>query len=186
MHYNVIIIILDQVNPTPIPVYQRPLELYTDPSQIRKNTQGVDFDNLILLTKNAMKVRRSSSRNRQQSKQSNKKIEQNVFQCLNKNCPKKTKELISMNTVVTELENFEEKCNHGKVTSGWNTNEPLRQQQITEHLKSNAWTMMENTDATTMSSNETEMNGDLTQNKKRLYRDVLTHTLTLSHIKLKI
>ncbi|KAF7415032.1 hypothetical protein HZH68_003521 [Vespula germanica] len=175
-----------QVNPTPIPVYQRPLELYTDPSQIRKNTQGVDFNNLILLTKNAMKVRRSSSRNRQQSKQSNKKTEQNVFQWLNKSCPKKTKELISMNTVVTELQSFEEKCDHGKVASGWKTNEPLRQQQITEHLKSNAWTMMENTDTTTISSNETDMEGDLTQNKKRLYRDVLTHTLTLSHIKLKI
>ncbi|KAI4492777.1 hypothetical protein M0804_002568 [Polistes exclamans] len=179
-----------QVTPKAIPVYQRPLELYTDPSQIRKNNQGVDFNNLILLTKNAMKVRRSSSRNRQQpkqSKQSKKKTEQNIFQWLNKSCPKKSKELISVNTVVTELENFEKKCDCNKIANKWKGNETLGQKQITEHLKSNAWTMMENTDGTpTISSNETDMERDLMQNKKRLYRDVLTHTLTLSHIKLKI
>ncbi|XP_011499730.1 PREDICTED: uncharacterized protein LOC105363677 [Ceratosolen solmsi marchali] len=45
-------------SPTPIPVYQRPGKLITDYPQRRKN-QGVDFNNLILLTKSAMKVRRN-------------------------------------------------------------------------------------------------------------------------------
>jgi hypothetical protein len=44
--------------PTPIPVYQRPGKLAPDYPQRRKN-QGVDFNNLILLTKSAMKVRRN-------------------------------------------------------------------------------------------------------------------------------
>ncbi|KAK2582129.1 hypothetical protein KPH14_004494 [Odynerus spinipes] len=167
-----------QVNPTPIPVYQRPLELYTDHTQIRKNTQGVDFNNLILLTKNAMKVRRNTSRNPQQSKQSNQKTEENVFQWLDKGASKKSKDLISMNTLVTEVQNFEEKCDYGKIVPGWKPNEAATQQQIAERLKSSARTIVENAN-TAISSNETDIEVD-THNKKRLYRDVLTNTSSAS------
>ncbi|XP_076391587.1 uncharacterized protein LOC105663958 isoform X1 [Megachile rotundata] len=50
-----------QPKPVSIPVYQHPVELYRDTGQKRKN-HGVDFKNLILLTKNAMKAHRGQSK----------------------------------------------------------------------------------------------------------------------------
>ncbi|KAK0177937.1 hypothetical protein PV328_001931 [Microctonus aethiopoides] len=99
----------------PIPVYQRPPELYQDQKQRNKN-QGVDFNNLILLTKNAMKARRNQSKNPQhsssfilESRQPNLKSENDVLRWLNKGYPKRAKEFSTINSLVSDLHNCENK-----------------------------------------------------------------------------
>ena len=52
---------LNHVPAAPIPVYQKPPELYQDYPQRRK-TQGVDFNNLILLTKGGVKAKKYQSK----------------------------------------------------------------------------------------------------------------------------
>lgn len=48
--------------PAPIPVYQRPSKSSAQDYAQRRKSQGVDFNNLILLTKSAMKVRRNQTK----------------------------------------------------------------------------------------------------------------------------
>lgn len=109
---------------TPIPVYQRPMELYQEPMLKRKN-QGVDFNNLILLTKNSIKTRRGHSKPAIQqpflldSRQSLKTSSHNVqMQWLDRDhCAKKTKEVVTVNALVSELRSFEEKYEYCRGTS---------------------------------------------------------------------
>ncbi|XP_034947659.1 uncharacterized protein [Chelonus insularis] len=97
--------------PAPIPVYQRPPELYSDH---KRRSQGVDFNNLILLTKNAIKVRRNQSKNPQkssslilESSQPNLKSEDDVLQWLNKGYPKKAKEFFTIDSLVNDLDELD-------------------------------------------------------------------------------
>ncbi|KAK0181124.1 hypothetical protein PV327_003435 [Microctonus hyperodae] len=99
----------------PISVYQRPPELYQDHKQ-RNKTQGVDFNNLILLTKSAMKARRNQSKNPQhsssfilESRQPNLKSENDVLRWLNKGYPKRAKEFSTINSLVSDLHDYENK-----------------------------------------------------------------------------
>ncbi|CAG5080908.1 Protein of unknown function [Cotesia congregata] len=103
-------------NQSAIPVYQQPPELYHH--DYKRKSHGVDFNNLILLTKSAMKVRRNQSKNPQQnssfileSRQSNLKSEDDVLQWLNKGYQKRAKEFINVNAIDTDLNEFAGKLN---------------------------------------------------------------------------
>lgn len=100
----------------PAPVSVRPPDLYQD-YQMRRKNQGVDFSNLILLTKSAMKMRRSQPKNPQQSasfilesRQPNLKSESDVIQWLNRGYPKRAREFEQVNSLATKLEDFGAKC----------------------------------------------------------------------------
>lgn len=118
-----------QMGPAPIPVYQRPPELY---QEHKRKTQGVDFNNLILLTKNAIKARRNPTKNPLPSStfilesiQPHIKTDNDVIQWLNKSYPKQTKELITINSLVTDLRNLGTNSNIVDVkTSDSNQSEP--------------------------------------------------------------
>ncbi|XP_024943485.1 uncharacterized protein LOC107270319 [Cephus cinctus] len=153
------------VTSAPIPVYQRPSELYQDPSQRRKN-HGVDFNNLILLTKNAVKARRSQSKNSQQnstyaleSKRSSLKSETSVFQWVDKGYPKKRRELTPLDTVSLELRDTEMTLEFSKKISD----------KFESHDTDSA--MAEEDTMIKFSENDVPL-------KKRLYRDVLTNSST--------
>lgn len=114
---------------TPIPVYQRPMEMCQEPV-LKRKSQGVDFNNLILLTKNS-KTRRGHSKPAVQqpflleSRQSLKTSSHNVqVQWFDRDHgAKKTKKVVTtVNTLVSELRSFEEKyeCCRGAGTS-WKT-----------------------------------------------------------------
>lgn len=110
---------------TPIPVYQRPIELYQEPTPKRKN-QGVDFNNLILLTKNSIKTRRGHAKSTAQSpslpdaKQSLRTSGHKMqVQWLGKDHrAKNVKEIAAVNALVSELRSFEEKCECDKRAAG--------------------------------------------------------------------
>lgn len=127
---------------TPIPVYQRPIELYQEP-MLKRKSQGVDFNNLILLTKNSIKTRRGHSKPAVQqpflldSRQSLKTSSHNVqVQWLNRDhCAKKTKEVVTVNTLVSELRSFEEKYEYCREAgTNWRTvaESPQGQQRSSE------------------------------------------------------
>ncbi|XP_071561687.1 uncharacterized protein [Temnothorax nylanderi] len=129
---------------TPIPVYQRPMELYQQEPLLKRKNQGVDFNNLILLTKNSIKTRRGHSKPAVQqpflldSRQSLKTSSHNVqVQWFDRDhCAKKTKEVVTVNTLVSELRSFEEKYEYcrGAGTS-WKTaaeSSPQAQQRSSE------------------------------------------------------
>ncbi|OXU20191.1 hypothetical protein TSAR_012969 [Trichomalopsis sarcophagae] len=98
--------------PSPIPVYQRPHQQQQsgksgqEYSQ-RKKSQGVDFSNLILLTKSAMKVRRNQGKAAKKAfsettgkGQSSAKAEGYSTRWLDKGCqPKRERELVTVSTV---------------------------------------------------------------------------------------
>ncbi|XP_043529098.1 uncharacterized protein LOC122538791 [Frieseomelitta varia] len=150
-----------QSNPIPIPVYQHPIELYHETGQKRKN-QGVDFKNLILLTRNAMKAHRGQSKSSQQKpsylegKNRSTKTESEVLQWLDKSRPPKTKEF---NALATELRNYDGRsdrktCISRREKDGGRTSERMKsevQGSISERDKND------------------------TRNRRRLYRDVLTN-----------
>ncbi|XP_025602398.2 uncharacterized protein LOC105684541 isoform X4 [Athalia rosae] len=145
----------------PIPVYQKPPELYNDPSQRRK-TQGVDFNNLILLTKSAMKARRNQSKNPQhsssfilESRQPNLKSETDVLQWLEKGYPKRAKEFVAVNTLVTDFQNFVYECDDRNETKSDATNDAE--------------------DKSSPRFGEFDASSEAPA-KKRLYRDVLTNS----------
>ncbi|XP_012234840.2 uncharacterized protein [Linepithema humile] len=114
---------------TPIPVYQRPIELYQEPTSKRKN-QGVDFNNLILLTKNSIKTRRGHAKSTAQSpflpdskqnlRTSGHKMQ---VQWLDKDhCAKNAEEIVAVNALVSELRSFEEKYEYDKrASTSWKT-----------------------------------------------------------------
>lgn len=127
---------------TPIPVYQRPMELYQEPTTKRKS-QGVDFNNLILLTKNSIKTRRGYSKpavqqpflldSRQNLKTSNHNVQVQWFD--KDHCAKKTKENVTVNTLVSELRSFEEKYEYYRgANTSWKTaaESPQGQQRSSE------------------------------------------------------
>lgn len=151
-----------QSNPIPIPVYQHPIELYHETGQKRKN-QGVDFKNLILLTKNAMKVHRGQSKAPQQkhnyaleSKNRNSKSESEVFQWLDKSCPPKPKEFSASNTLAHELRNSRREKDVCKSN---------------ERSKPEAGASAQG--ASARSSHERDKTDN--RNRRRLYRDVLAN-----------
>lgn len=154
-----------QSNPIPIPVYQHPIELYHETGQKRKN-QGVDFKNLILLTRNAMKAHRGQSKSSQQKpsylegKNRSVKTESEVLQWLGKSHPPKTMEF---NALATELRNFDGRsdrktCVSRREKDGGRTS---------ERMKSGVQ------GSSTKSIGERDKND--TRNRRRLYRDVLTN-----------
>ncbi|XP_011865201.1 PREDICTED: uncharacterized protein LOC105560579 isoform X2 [Vollenhovia emeryi] len=114
---------------TPIPVYQRPMELYQEP-MLKRKSQGVDFNNLILLTKNSIKTRRGYSKPAVQqpflldSRQSLKTSSHNVqVQWFDRDhCAKRAKEVVTVNTLVSELRSFEEKYEYCREAgTSWKT-----------------------------------------------------------------
>ena len=158
-----------QSNPIPIPVYQHPIELYHETGQKRKN-QGVDFKNLILLTRNAMKAHRGQSKSSQQKpsylegKNRSTKSESEVLQWLDKNYPPKTKEFIAAgNALATELRNFDGRsdrktCISKREKDGARTSERMKSEAQGSSAKSIS-----------------ERDKNDTRNRRRLYRDVLTN-----------
>ncbi|CAK9799784.1 hypothetical protein ANTPLA_LOCUS2104 [Anthophora plagiata] len=159
-----------QANPIPIPVYQHPIELYHETGQKRKN-QGVDFKNLILLTKNAMKVHRGHSKTIPQKPSSyslerrnrDAKSEAEVLQWLDNSCSSKTKEFTTTNSLVSELRSFEGK-NDRKASSS---------RREKDNSKSSERMKPEVQGTSSKVSNERDKND--TRNRRRLYRDVLTN-----------
>ncbi|XP_033178472.1 uncharacterized protein LOC100740186 [Bombus impatiens] len=158
-----------QSNPIPIPVYQHPIELYHETGQKRKN-QGVDFKNLILLTRNAMKTHRGQSKSSQhkasylmEGKNRGCKSESEVLQWLDKSCSSKTKELAGGNTLVTELRNFDGRSDK-KTSIGKREKDNAR---IGERIKPE----VQGSKAKSIS----ERDKNDTRNRRRLYRDVLTN-----------
>lgn len=153
-------------NPTPIPVYQRPMELYQEPMSKRKS-HGVDFNNLILLTKNSMKTRRGYSRNASQqssllldTKQPILKSNQNIVSWFDKDYARKTKEVMTVNALVSELRSFEEKYEYGKTAANWKRIESIAQQSENVRKKG--------------SGNDIKLNDKRT--KRPLYRDVVANS----------
>jgi len=142
-----------QQNPmTPIPVYQRPTELYQESTSKRKN-QGVDFNNLILLTKNSIKTRRGHSKG----------LAQQPFLLESKQTLRAS----------SELRSFEEKYEHGKSAS-WlpNTAEslPSQQQRSSEASKSKSGVFVNKNSRYKALSTE-----EKNKKKRPLYRDVLAN-----------
>lgn len=110
---------------------------------LKRKSQGVDFNNLILLTKNSIKTRRGHSKSAVQqpflldSRQSLKTSSHNVqVQWFNKDhCTKKTKEVVTVNTLVSELRSFEEKYEYCRgADTSWRTvtESPQGQQRSSE------------------------------------------------------
>lgn len=91
---------LSQHETTPIPVYQRPQDQYTD--QQYKKSCGVDFNNLILLTKNTMKIRNYQSKGLIYDK--------NIVNDL-------TKKIINFDEYVNNLENCDSKLENNNDNS---------------------------------------------------------------------
>ncbi|CAL7946487.1 unnamed protein product [Xylocopa violacea] len=158
-----------QSSSVPIPVYQHPVELYHEASQKRKN-QGVDFKNLILLTKNAMKAHRSQSKSSHQkhscvleAKNRGSKSESEVLQWLDKSYSLKTNEFATANTLVTELRSFEAKSGRKASSS--------RREKDSSKNSERSKPEVQGSNARTL--NEREKNE--TRNRRRLYRDVLTN-----------
>ncbi|XP_020293691.1 uncharacterized protein LOC109859646 isoform X2 [Pseudomyrmex gracilis] len=172
-----------QPNPmTPIPVYQRPMELYQEPVPKRKS-HGVDFNNLILLTKN--KTRRnvhSKSINVQQpcllkSKQNLRTSSGHNVQVrlLNKDHrATKTKEIVAVNALMSELHNFEEKYERGRGAS-WKTvsNSFQSQQRPLETLRSEKDGIFGSKSSRYKILNAEEKNK---RTRRPLYRDVVANT----------
>ncbi|XP_070526841.1 uncharacterized protein [Cardiocondyla obscurior] len=180
---------------TPIPVYQRPIEFYQEP-MLKRKSHGVDFNNLILLTKNSIKTRRGSSKPTVHqpfsldSRQSLKTSGHNVqVQWLNKDhCSKKTKEIMTVNTLVSELRSFEEKYECKRADGNWKTTveSPQGQQTSTEtsfRLKDKTFgnessrgrsrrKLFENEKSRCKTSNAEQKDRKA---KRPLYRDVLTN-----------
>ncbi|KYN06150.1 hypothetical protein ALC62_02911 [Cyphomyrmex costatus] len=180
---------------TPIPVYQRPMELYQEPMLKRKN-QGVDFNNLILLTKNSIKTRRGHSKPTVQqpffldSRQSLKTSSHNVqVQWFDKDHNvKKAKEVVTVNALVSELRSFEEKYEYYRgANTSWRTIAESSQGQ--QRLSETSFRLKDGTYGTEGSScrskdryfgNESSRyrtsNADENKSSKRpLYRDVLAN-----------
>ncbi|KYN09066.1 hypothetical protein ALC57_19034 [Trachymyrmex cornetzi] len=153
---------------TPIPVYQRPVELYQEPMLKRKN-QGVDFNNLILLTKNSIKTRRGHSKppvqqpflldSRQSLKTSSRNVQVQWFD--RDHSVKKTKEVVTVNALVSELRSFEEKYEYCRgADTSWRTVAESSQDQ--QRLSETSFRLKDG-----IYGNESS--------KRPLYRDVLAN-----------
>ncbi|XP_032680841.1 uncharacterized protein LOC116848642 [Odontomachus brunneus] len=126
---------------TAIPVYQRPSELYQESTSKRKS-HGVDFNNLILLTKSSSKSRRGHAKQQLpplETTQKDLRFGQNTVQWLNKDCARRTKGVVTVNALVSELRSFEEKYEQGRgSSSSWaiTTESPPRHRTGSEGTKS--------------------------------------------------
>ncbi|KAF7988430.1 hypothetical protein HCN44_001003 [Aphidius gifuensis] len=96
---------LSQHETTQIPVYQRPQDQYND--QQYKKSCGVDFNNLILLTKNTMKIRNYQSKGLNYDK--------NIVNDL-------TKKIINFDEYVNNLENCDSKLENNNDNNSTNNN----------------------------------------------------------------
>jgi len=105
---------------------------------LKRKNQGVDFNNLILLTKNSIKTRRSHSKpavrqpffldSRQSPKTSNHNVQVQWFD--RNHCAKKTKEVVTVNALVSELRSFEEKYEYCRTAgTSWRTTAESSQSQ---------------------------------------------------------
>ncbi|XP_029156624.1 uncharacterized protein LOC114929296 [Nylanderia fulva] len=172
-----------QPNPTTsIPVYQRPMELYQEPTSKRKS-QGVDFNNLILLTKNNIKTRRSKNTAQQpfllESSKQNLRTSHNQSSSRNMQVQwfdkdrgtKGSKEVVTVNALVSELRSFEEKyeCCRGAGTS-WRT-AVENQQRPSESSRSR--NKIFGGDSSRCRTSDAEERNRRT--KRPLYRDVLAN-----------
>ncbi|KAL6443307.1 hypothetical protein ACFW04_002891 [Cataglyphis niger] len=162
---------------TSIPVYQRPMELYQEPIPKRKS-QGVDFNNLILLTKNNIKTRRSKGTAQQpfllESKQSLRTSGRNVqMQWFDRDrCSRGAKEVVTVNALVSELRSFEEKyeCCRGAGTSWRTTVEGQQKSSETSRSRNKIF----GSDSSRCKTSDAEERNRRT--KRPLYRDVLANT----------
>ncbi|XP_025264722.1 uncharacterized protein LOC105251130 [Camponotus floridanus] len=160
---------------TSIPVYQRPMELYQEPTPKRKS-QGVDFNNLILLTKNNVKTRRSKGTAQQsfllESKQGPRTSGRNEqLQWFDKDrCTRG--EVVTVNALVSELRSFEEKyeCCKGAGTSWRTAVEGQQRSSETSRSRNKAF----GSDSSRCRTSNAEERKRRT--KRPLYRDVLANT----------
>ncbi|XP_011057893.1 PREDICTED: uncharacterized protein LOC105148088 [Acromyrmex echinatior] len=165
---------------TPIPVYQRPVELYQE-SMLKRKNQGVDFNNLILLTKNSIKTRRGHSKPLVQqpslldSRQSLKTSSHNVqVQWFDKDhSAKKTKE-VTVNALVSELRSFEEKYEYcrGADTSWRRVAESSQDQQRLSETSLRLKDRIYGNESSRYRALDTEEDKN---SKRPLYRDVLAN-----------
>lgn len=171
-----------QPNPIPIPVYQHPIELYHETGQKRKN-HGVDFKNLILLTKNAMKAHRGQSKQSHQkptyllesrNRSSNKTESSQMFRWLdNKSCSSKTREYAaSSDTLLSELSNFDGRIEKRRAASSSSRREKDQSKSNEQRFKTEIG-MTSNQGSSGKSNNEIDQKE--IRNRRRLYRDVLTN-----------
>ncbi|XP_034173356.1 uncharacterized protein LOC117601106 isoform X2 [Osmia lignaria lignaria] len=167
-----------QPNPIPIPVYQHPIELYHETGQKRKN-QGVDFKNLILLTKNAMKAHRGQSKQSHEkptyvleTRNRSSKTESQMFRWLDKSCSSKTREYGSSNTLVSELSNFDGRNERRRAASS--SRREKDGSKNNERLKTEIGIISNQEGSSTTKSNNERDQKEI-RNRRRLYRDVLTN-----------
>lgn len=166
---------------TPIPVYQRPMELHQEPVPKRKS-HGVDFNNLILLTKNNIKTRRDHSKsiNVQQpflfkSKQNLKTSGHNVqVHLLDKDhYTTKTKKIVAVNALVSELRSFEEKYECGRGATWKTVSNSFQSQQRSLDTSKSKDRIFGSKSSRYKILNTEEKNK---RTKRPLYRDVLANT----------
>lgn len=159
---------------TSIPVYQRPMELYQEPTSKRKS-QGVDFNNLILLTKNNIKTRRSKSTAQQpfllESKQGLRTSGRNEqLQWFDRDrCTRG--EVVTVNALVSELRSFEEKYECCKrAGTSWRT--AVEGQQRSSETSRSRNKVFGSDSSRCRTSDAEERNR---RTKRPLYRDVLAN-----------
>jgi len=166
---------------TPIPVYQRPMELYQESTSKRKN-QGVDFNNLILLTKNSIKTRRGHAKSTAQSpflpdskqhmRTSGHKMQVQWFD--KDHCAKNAKEIVAVNALVSELRSFEEKYEYDKRANSWKTVAAASQSQQGSSEITRLKDRIFGNESTKCKTLHAE--GKDKRMKRPLYRDVLANT----------
>lgn len=144
----------------------------------KRKSQGVDFNNLILLTKSNIKTRRSKGVAQQsfllEPKQQNLKTPgRNVqMQWLDKDrCSRGTKEVVTVNALVSELRSFEEKYECCKEAGTSRRTAVEDQQRSSETSRSRNKTF--GSDSSRCRASDVEERNKKT--KRPLYRDVLAN-----------
>lgn len=171
-------------SPTAIPVYQRPSELYQEPTSKRKS-HGVDFNNLILLTKSSSKTRRGHAKAAAQqpllleSTQRDPRAGQNMAQWLDKDCARRTKGVVTVNALVSELRSYEEKYEHSRAGTSWaaTTDSPPRHRSCSEGARSKDGVFGKEASRCRLADAEERDR----RTKRPLYRDVLANATSGQH-----
>ncbi|EFN76854.1 hypothetical protein EAI_16502 [Harpegnathos saltator] len=172
-------------SPTAIPVYQRPSELYQEPTSKRKS-HGVDFNNLILLTKSSSKTRRGHMKGSAQqppllleSTQRDLRSGQNTAQWLDRDCARRTKDVVTVNALVSELRSFEGKYEHSRAGTSWATTTDSSPQHrlYFEGMKSKDGIFEKEASRCRLVDAEERDR----RTKRPLYRDVLANTTSGQH-----
>lgn len=166
-------------SPTAIPVYQRPSELYQESTSKRKS-HGVDFNNLILLTKGSSKTRRGHAKQPLllETTQRDVRPSKNTTQWLDKDCTRRTKGVVTVNALVSELRSFEEKYEHGRASTSWTmaTNSSPRHRMSSEGTRPKDG--VRGKDASRCRTVDAQ---ERDRKKRPLYRDVLTNVTSGQH-----